>query len=54
MIVSLALPHLPKPVPSVILNGMKYWQIGRIFLDDLAALLFGIGLIIWISGWFIN
>ncbi|KAI0344198.1 hypothetical protein BDW22DRAFT_1406601 [Trametopsis cervina] len=54
MLVSLALPHLPPPIPSVVLNGMKYWQIGTIFLDDIAVLLFGIGFIIWICSWFVN
>ncbi|KAI0683330.1 hypothetical protein BC835DRAFT_1296299 [Cytidiella melzeri] len=54
MLVSLALPHLPSPIPSIILNGMKYWQIGSIFLDDIAVLLFGVGVIIWVSSWFVN
>ncbi|KAI0089902.1 hypothetical protein BDY19DRAFT_91760 [Irpex rosettiformis] len=54
MLVSLALPHLPPPIPSVVLNGMKYWQICSVFLDDIAVLLFGIGLIIWFSSWFVN
>lgn len=54
MLVSLALPHLPRPIPSIILNGMKYWQIGGVFLDDVAALLVGIGIIIWVSSWLVN
>lgn len=54
MLLALALPHLPPPLPSVILNGMKYLQIGSVFLDDIAILLFGIGLIVWIASWFVN
>lgn len=54
MLVSMALPHLPSPIPSIILTGMKYWQIGSVFLDDMAVLLFGIGFIIWLSSWFVN
>ncbi|PSS00609.1 hypothetical protein PHLCEN_2v4119 [Hermanssonia centrifuga] len=54
MLVSLALPHLPPPLPSIILNVMKYLQIGSVFLDDIAALLFGVGLLVWLASWFIN
>lgn len=51
MLLSLALPQLPKPLPSVILTGMKYMQIGGAFLDDLAALIFGLGMIVWVATW---
>lgn len=54
MLLSLALPSLPSPLPSLILNGMKYLQIGSVFLDDIAVLLFGIGMIIWVASWFAN
>lgn len=54
MLLSLALPHLPSPLPSIILNGMKYLQIGSIFVDDIAVLLFGIGVLIWVASWFAN
>ena len=37
-----------------ILNGMKYMQIGSVFLDDIAVLLFGVGFIIWFASWFAN
>lgn len=52
MLLSLALPHLPAPLPSVIINGMKYMQIGSVFFDDIAVLLFGVGFIIWLASWF--
>lgn len=54
MLLSLALPHLPSPLPSIILSGMKYLQIGSIFVDDIAVLLFGIGVLIWVASWFAN
>ena len=51
MLLALALPHLPPPLPTLITNGMKYLQIGGVFLDDISALLVGIGLLVWVSGW---
>lgn len=42
-LVTLALPHLPPPLPQLILNGLKYLRMGGSFLDDLAGLLFGLG-----------
>lgn len=54
MLLSLALPHLPPPLPSIILNGMKYMQIGSVFLDDVAVLLFGVGFVVWLASWFAN
>lgn len=54
MLLSLALPHLPAPLPSLILNGMKYMQFGSVFIDDIAVLLFGVGAIIWLASWFTN
>ncbi|KAH7910017.1 hypothetical protein BJ138DRAFT_1173400 [Hygrophoropsis aurantiaca] len=49
-LLALALPHLPPPFPSVILNGLRYLQLGGTFLDDLAAVVFGIGLMVFIGG----
>ncbi|KAF9466894.1 hypothetical protein BDZ94DRAFT_1250047 [Collybia nuda] len=51
-LLALALPHLPPPLPSLIVNGMKYLQMGSLFLDDLSGLVVGIGLIVLFSGWF--
>ncbi|KAI0935601.1 hypothetical protein AcV5_003983 [Taiwanofungus camphoratus] len=51
MLLSLALPHLPPPIPSLITNGLMYLRIAGVFLDDIAGLLVGIGLLVWIAGW---
>ncbi|KAF9554780.1 hypothetical protein CPC08DRAFT_712650 [Agrocybe pediades] len=50
-LLALALPHLPSPLPSLIINSMKYMQMGSLFLDDLSGLVVGIGFIIYFSGW---
>ncbi|KAH9939035.1 uncharacterized protein BXZ73DRAFT_44092 [Epithele typhae] len=52
MLLALALPVLPPPLPAVITNGLKYLQIGGVFLDDMSALLVGIGMLIWVATWF--
>jgi len=49
-LVSLALPHLPPPFPSLILNGLKYIHMCGFFLDDLAGLLFGLGVCVAVGG----
>ncbi|KAJ6456192.1 hypothetical protein C8R45DRAFT_1222294 [Mycena sanguinolenta] len=50
-LVALALPHLPPPISSLIVHGMKYMQMGSMFLDDVAAVIVGIGLVIWLATW---
>ncbi|KAK7008158.1 hypothetical protein R3P38DRAFT_2552759 [Favolaschia claudopus] len=50
-ILALALPHLPPRVSSVIVHGMKYMQMGSMFMDDVAAVVVGIGLVIWLATW---
>jgi hypothetical protein len=30
---------------------MKYLQMGSMFLDDIAAVIVGIGLVIWLATW---
>ncbi|KAJ3723939.1 hypothetical protein EV361DRAFT_892721 [Lentinula raphanica] len=50
MLLAMALPHLPPPLPSVIINGMKYLQLASILLDDLAILTVGVGFFICIAG----
>ncbi|KAJ7820603.1 hypothetical protein B0H13DRAFT_2241863 [Mycena leptocephala] len=50
-LLALALPHLPPPIPSVIVHSMKYLQMGSMFLDDIAAVIVGIGLVIWLATW---
>ncbi|KII94450.1 hypothetical protein PLICRDRAFT_50417 [Plicaturopsis crispa FD-325 SS-3] len=51
MLLSLALPYLPPPLPSIITNGLKYLQMGSLFLDDLAGLVFGLGVIVLVASW---
>ncbi|KAI9452184.1 hypothetical protein BJY52DRAFT_1294473 [Lactarius psammicola] len=46
MLLSLALPHLPKPLPSIIMHGFGYMQLAGAILDDLAAAVVAIGLFI--------
>lgn len=50
MLLAMVLPQLPPPFPSIIVNGMKYLQLGSILLDDLAILAVGVGFFIWIAG----
>ncbi|KAL4254480.1 GET complex subunit Get2/sif1 [Abortiporus biennis] len=52
-LLAFALPHLPSPLPSIILNGMKYWQIAGVFFDDIAGVLVAIGLLIWVARWIV-
>ncbi|KAF5376897.1 hypothetical protein D9615_007202 [Tricholomella constricta] len=50
-LLAIALPHLPPPLPSIIVNGLKYLQMGSLFLDDLSGLVVGLGFIVLFSGW---
>lgn len=40
---------LPPTLRTIIVTGLKYLQIGSVFLDDIAGLLLGIGLLIYIA-----
>jgi hypothetical protein len=51
-LIALALPHLPPTVSSVIVNALKYVQMGSLFLDDLSGVVVGLGFIVVFSGWF--
>ncbi|KAJ7102609.1 hypothetical protein B0H15DRAFT_1017717 [Mycena belliarum] len=51
MLIAIALPHLPPPIPAVIVHGMKYFQMGSLFLDDVAAVIVGVGLVVWLATW---
>ncbi|KAG1746882.1 hypothetical protein EDB19DRAFT_1905710 [Suillus lakei] len=51
-LLALALPHLPPPFPSIITNGLRYIRMGGAILDDLSAVVFGIGMVVLIAGWF--
>ncbi|KAJ7058812.1 hypothetical protein C8F01DRAFT_282567 [Mycena amicta] len=50
-LLALVLPSLPAPIPSIIVHGMKYFQMGSMFLDDVAAVIVGLGLVIWLATW---
>ncbi|OJA13475.1 hypothetical protein AZE42_04407 [Rhizopogon vesiculosus] len=52
VLLALALPHLPAPFPSIITNGLRYIQMIGAILDDLSAVIFGIGMFVLIAGWF--
>ncbi|KAI8983280.1 hypothetical protein BD414DRAFT_77199 [Trametes punicea] len=51
MLLALALPHLPPPLPTIITNGMKYLQIGGVFFDDISAVIVGLGFLVWAASW---
>jgi len=46
LLLTLALPYLPKPLPSVIMYGLRYLQLLGTLLDDLAAAVVAMGLFI--------
>ena len=46
LLLSLALPHLPKPLPSIIMHGLGYMQLAGAILNDLAAAVVAVGLFI--------
>jgi GET complex subunit GET2 len=50
MIVQMALPSLPPPFPNLILNGFKYYQILGTLLDDVAGVIVGLGIFVWLMG----
>ncbi|THV01224.1 hypothetical protein K435DRAFT_776070 [Dendrothele bispora CBS 962.96] len=49
-LLALALPHLPAPIPSIVINGMKYLQMASVFFDDFALVAFGMGILVWVAG----
>ncbi|KAH9949469.1 hypothetical protein B0H21DRAFT_889723 [Amylocystis lapponica] len=51
MLLALALPYMPPLVRAIITNGLAYVQIGGVLLDDIAGLMIGVGLLVWIAGW---
>ncbi|KAI0063063.1 hypothetical protein BV25DRAFT_437927 [Artomyces pyxidatus] len=52
MLLALALPHLPKPLPFLIINGLKYLQMAGNILDDLAAAVVALGLFVALASFF--
>ncbi|KAA1468304.1 hypothetical protein DENSPDRAFT_833549 [Dentipellis sp. KUC8613] len=53
-LLAMALPHLPKPLPSIIVYGLKYMHMAGILLDDLAAVIFVMGFIVSITGYLVG
>lgn len=51
MLLSFALPYLPPPLPSIVLNGLKYIQIAGVLFDDLSAVVVALGFLVWIANW---
>ena len=47
MLVSMALPHLPPPLPALVTNAFHYIRMSLDFLDDLAVLVVTVGFIVW-------
>ncbi|THH04801.1 hypothetical protein EW145_g5262 [Phellinidium pouzarii] len=50
-LLALALPHLPPIVHSIVMNTLTYIQMGGMLLDDLAGLVVGVGVLVWLAGW---
>jgi GET complex subunit GET2 len=46
LLLTLAVPYLPKPLPSIIMYGLKYLQLLGTLVDDLAAAVVAMGLFI--------
>lgn len=51
MLLALALPHLPPQLRAYITNGLAYARMGGMLLDDVACLVFGVGVLVWIASW---
>lgn len=50
----MALPILPPSLRSTVMNGLRYFQMFGVLLDDLAAALIGVGLFVYLSTWLVN
>ncbi|KAG9094313.1 hypothetical protein FRC06_010906 [Ceratobasidium sp. 370] len=48
-LLGIAIPHLPQPLPSVIMHSMKYLKLGGALLDDLSIVIFIFGVTIWLA-----
>lgn len=48
-ILGMVIPHLPQPLPSVIMHSMKYLKLGGALLDDLSIVIFIFGATVWLS-----
>ncbi|KAI5992884.1 hypothetical protein EDD15DRAFT_2167757 [Pisolithus albus] len=50
-LLALAINHLPPPVPSLIMDVLRYLQMVNSFVDDIALIVFGIGVVVVAAGW---
>jgi len=48
-IVGMVIPHLPQPLPSIIMHSMKYLKLGGALLDDLSIVIFIFGVTVWLA-----
>lgn len=53
-LLSMALPVLPPSLRSIILNGLRYFQMFGVLLDDLTAALISVGVLVYLSTWLVN
>jgi len=54
LLLTLALPYLPKPLPSIIMYGLRYLQLLGTLVDDLATAVVAMGLFIAVSNSYEN
>ena len=53
-VLSMALPILTPQLRSIVLNGLRYYQMFAVLLDDVAAALISVGLFVYLSTWLVN
>jgi len=51
MLIALALPYLPSRLRSIITNALTYLKMAGTLLDDLAGLVLGVGILVWVAAW---
>ncbi|KAF8639399.1 hypothetical protein AX17_001524 [Amanita inopinata Kibby_2008] len=50
-LLAVVLPHLPQQISTVVLNGLRYLQMGSMLLDDIAWLIVGLGFLVYVATW---
>ena len=48
------LPALHPSLRSTILNGLRYFQMVGVLMDDIAAALISVGVFVYLSTWLVN
>ena len=51
---SIVLPVLPPTLRSTVVNGLRYFQMFGVLLDDLATALISVGLFVYLATWLVN